>query len=114
MGSVFVVQNQHRWDAGKQQFVPKFNLAPAEEYGELVDLLSPTASPFRPQSVLDEIREKLADYGDEDYLLLVGNPILLGLSVAIAAMANDGRINLLQWSGREQKYIAVEVDDVAL
>lgn len=108
MSRVFVVQNQHRWDRDKQRFEPKFNLAPAEEFGELVYLLSPTAAPFRPEPIIDELKEKLADFGPGDHLLLVGNPVLLGFAVAIAADANDGDVSLLQWSGKDQRYIAVD------
>lgn len=110
MSRVFVVQNQHRWDRDRQRFLPKFDLTPAEEFGELTDLLSPTAAPFNPEPVLKELREKLADFGDDDYLLLVGNPVLIGFATAVAASANDGRVNLLQWSGKDRRYIAVEAD----
>ena len=92
MSRVFVVQNQHRWDRDKQRFEPKFNLAHAEEFGELVYLLSPTAAPFRPEPIIDELKEKLADFGPGDHLLLVGNPVLIGFAVAIAADANDGDV----------------------
>lgn len=105
---VFVVQNQHRWNREQQRFEPKFDLTAAEPYGELVYLLSPTAAPFRPDPVIAELREKLCDFGPDDHLLLVGNPVLIGFAVAIAADINDGDISLLQWSGKDQRYIAVE------
>jgi len=108
MSRVFVVQNQHRWDRERQTFIPKFDLTPAAEYGELVYLLSPTAAPFTPDPVLGELRDKLADFNDGDYLLLVGNPMLIGFATAIAASANNGHVNLLQWSGKDRRYIAVE------
>lgn len=105
---VFVVQNQHRWSREHQRFEPKFDLSPAETFGELVYLLSPTAAPFRPEPVIEELREKLADFGPGDHLLLVGNPVLIGFAVALAADANGGDVSLLQWSGKDQRYIAVE------
>lgn len=112
MKRVFVVQNQHRWDRDKQRFEPKFDLTPAEEFGELVYLLSPTAAPFRSEPIIEELREKLADFGPGDHLLLVGNPVLIGFATAIAAEANDGNVSLLQWSGKDQRYIAVEVSGI--
>lgn len=108
MSKVYVVQNQHRWDRDKQRFEPKFDLTPAEEFGELVYLLSPTAAPFRPEPIIQELREKLKDYREGDHLLLVGNPVLIGFAVTVAAAANGGRVSLLQWSGKDQRYIAVE------
>lgn len=104
---VFVVQNQHRWNRQAQQFEPKFDLSPAEEFGELTYLLTPTAAPFRPEPVIEELNEKLADFGPDDHLLLVGNPVLIGFAVAIAARHNGGSVSLLQWSGKDQRYINV-------
>ena len=112
MSRVFVVQKQHCWDPGKDQFVPKFDLSPAEQYGELVYLLSPTAAPFRPESVLRELQEKLADIKPDDYLLLIGNPVLIGLATAVAADALEGSVNLLQWSGKERRYLPIAVENV--
>lgn len=105
---VFVVQKQHRFDEQKGELVPKFDLTSAEVFGEVVYLLSPTASPFNPEPIIAELAEKLADFGDQDSLLLVGNPCLIGWATAIAADNNDGFVRMLQWSGRERAYIAVE------
>src|SRR5690606_29686130 len=108
MSRVFVVQNQHRWNRDEQRFEPKFDLTPAKEFGELVYLLSPTAAPFRPEPIIEELREKLSDFGTGDYLLLVVNPILLGFAGAIAGDADGRDVSLLQWSGKDQRYIAVK------
>jgi len=111
-GRVFVVQNQHRLNAAKQQFEPKFDLSPAAEYGELVYLLSPTASPFRPEPLVAELREKLRGFDDDDHLLLIGNPVLIGLAVTIASDWNDGSVSLLQWSGKDGRYLRVAIKDL--
>lgn len=107
---VFVVQNQHKWDEFEQKFVPKFDLSKAEEYGELVYLLSPRAAPFRPEPLITELHEKLSTFSDEDSILLVGNPVLIGATTSIAAHYNGGRVNMLQWSGIEQRYQKLFVD----
>jgi hypothetical protein len=109
---VFVVQNQHRWDRDAGKFVPKFDLTPASALGQMVFCLSPTASPFRAEPIIKELKDKLADFSDADYLLLVGNPVLIGFATAIAADANDGNIRLLQWSGKDQRYILVDARDL--
>lgn len=112
MSKVFVVQNQHRWDKEKSVFVPKYDLSSAKDYGELVDLLTPTASPFHPEPVVRELIDKLAWFSDDDCLLLVGNPVLIGCAVAIAASANRGRVAMLQWSGTDRRYVRVQVSVV--
>lgn len=109
-GRVFVVQQHVRWDKERQELVPKFDLEPAAEYGELEFLLTPNAAPFNSAPIIRELREKLADFCDDDYLLLVGNPCLIGFASAVAADWNDGRVKFLQWSGKDQKYIPVEAE----
>ncbi len=108
MSRVFVVQNQHRWDRQLNKFVPKFDLSPAATFGELVYLLSPTAAPFSSDSVIEELQKKLASITKEDYILCVGNPILIQWVGAIAADFLGGRLRSLQWSGKHEQYIAVE------
>lgn len=105
--TVYVVQDQRRYDKDTGTYVPKFDLSPAAEHGEIRYLLSPTAAPFNSDGVVKELRETLADFSDDDHLLLVGNPILIGWSTAIAADFNDGSVSLLQWSGKDQRYISV-------
>lgn len=106
---VFVVQNQHRWDRDTSTFVPKYDMSSAEQFGQLVYLLSPTAAPFNPAPIVKELREKLADYREGDHLLLVGNPALILAVGAIAASYNDGRVSVLQWSGKEQRYVNIQL-----
>lgn len=114
---VYVVQNQHRWDGVSRTFVPKFDLSSAHVYGDMVELLSPTASPFHlddpDSSVMNELREKLKNYRDEDFLLLIGNPALILAVGSVAASYNNGRVRILQWSGKDQRYISVTMSGLA-
>lgn len=110
MSRVFVIQNQHRYDRVSNKLVEKFDISPAEEFGEVVYLLGSNASPFSPAGVIEELHEGLDTFGDDDFLLLIGNPCLIGFAVAIAADVNEGRVNLLQWSGKERRYISVPAD----
>lgn len=110
--SVYCVQLQHRFDAQSERLVPKYDVSPAADYGDVQYLLSPTAAPFRPEGVIPELHEKLKDFDDQDFLLLIGNPVLIGLAVAIAASYNNGDVNMLQWSGREQRYISIRAKGV--
>lgn len=106
MSRVFVVQNPHHRVDGR--LVPKFDLTPAEAHGELIFLLSPSARPFSPDHLIAELRTKLTDFCDNDSLLLIGNPVLIGLAVAIASRANKNRIGVLQWSGQERRYVRID------
>lgn len=112
MSRVFVVQNQHRWDRDERAFVPKYDISSAHQFGNMVELLSPTAAPFNPEPILEELRTKLADFSDEDYILCIGNPLLLAWAFAIAADVNVGTVKALQWSGKERRYIPVGVTNI--
>ena len=106
MSRVFVVQNQlHRVDA---ELVPKFDFESAKEFGPIHYLLNPSAKPFHPEHVIYDLQQKLRDFSLTDYLLLIGNPALIGFAVAIAAQRNRGRVNLLQWSSG--KYVLISAD----
>lgn len=105
--TVYIVQDQRRYDKDTGTFVQKFDLSPAEEHGAFRYLLTPTASPFNPAIIIPELHEGLRDFSDGDHLLLVGNPILIGWATAIAADYNEGRVSVLQWSGKDHRYIAV-------
>lgn len=108
MNIVYVVQCQHRFDKDLQKLVPVYDLSPAKEYGDLVELLGRGASPFGPESVLKQLHRMLQHYGPEDYLLLIGNPVLIGWAVAIAAHYCTGKVTCLQWSGKEKAYLPIE------
>lgn len=106
--NVYIVQRQlRRNDVG--QLVPKFELDQAEEFGQLVTLLDNRASPFRLKSVIDKLEVSLRDIQEGDYLLLVGNPALIGLSTAVA-FKYVKRLCFLVWSAKEQRYIVSEAE----
>ena len=107
-GIVYVVQNQLKREGTR--LVPKFNLDPAKQYGPLKFLLTPNANPFKPEHAINELTSGLEHFDQKDHLLLIGNPCLIGWAVTIAAYAADGPINLLQWHGKDRRYIPVTGD----
>lgn len=105
--TVFVVQSSNTIDTATGKLVPKFDFTPAERFGTLKYLLSPSASPFSLAPVLHDLHEGLHTFNSRDFLLCVGSPVLLGLACTIAAHYNDGDVNLLQWSGAKRTYIPI-------
>ena len=87
------------------------NILPAEKYGELVLLLE-----YNRQIVLSSgptvriLKEKLKNFNDNDYLLLMGDPVAMGIATAIASDANRGKVKCLKWDKREMRYYPVEFD----
>ena len=106
--TVYAVQKQMRFDQNTKELVPRFkSMDKAEKWGEITYILSSSAHPFSPDLVLGDIHEKLSTFSDDDLLLLVGNPTLIGMVTAIAGYYNDGSIRLLQWSGRHSEYTEI-------
>lgn len=80
----------------------------AGSFGRLVDLVSPSAKPFDVDPVLAEMTAKLRDFAPDDYILCIGNPILIGWAIAIAALRADGAVTCLQWSNDD--YVPVRAN----
>lgn len=108
MSRVFVVQRHAIHNAKTGQMVDRFDLSPAEKFGELHFLLSPISVPTNPEEAIRKMRENLHNFSDKDYLLLIGNPCFIGWATAIAADINEGKVKLLQWNGKHKKYHVVE------
>lgn len=109
MSRVFIIQRHYRRDRVSGERIP-FDVTPAEEFGELVYLLEDDANPHNPGPVIRRLMEALGDYSDDDFLLLIGNPCLIGWATALAAGYNDGRIRLLQYDRHNRRYIPVQSD----
>lgn len=107
--TVYVVQQQMRFDQIKKELVPRFeSINKATKWGKICFLLSPSAHPFNPELVLGDMHEKLSSFCDDDHLLLIGNPGLIGMATAVAAYYNNGAVRFLQWSGRHNEYTEIE------
>ena len=109
MSKVYVVQIQQQWDDGRTTLLPKFDLRPAEKFGELVYLLGPDDVPFESEAAVTKLKERLDDITDDDFILLIGNPCFIGWACAIAAGRLGGKIKLLQWAKRDRDYRVVVV-----
>lgn len=105
--AVYVVQQQMRkGESGRLE--PRFSHEDARRFGEIRFLLSPSIKPFRPEAAIRELRDSLDRFTEDDYLLLVGNPCLIGWATAIAAERTGGRVRMLQWS--RSGYVEVDSD----
>ena len=84
------------------------NLVPARKFGELKVLL-----PERTNLMLStgpeiaRLKRQLADFNDEDYLLLIGDPAAIGICCAVAATIN-GNFSVLKWDRQEMDYYPVK------
>lgn len=110
---VFIVQDQYMRHPENNSLVSKFDFSQAVRYGELVFLLEPDANPFRPnEDVISALTDQLYDFNTMDFLLLTGNPVLIGWATAIAAQMSKGSVRFLQWNGRRKCYLEVAANNL--
>ena len=92
------------------QEVPKFNVLPARKYGELELMLPPGQITLSAGPTVNRLKHKLRNFTDMDYLLLIGDPLAIGLAVAIASNANRGKARLLKWDRQEKQYYPLNIN----
>lgn len=91
---------------------PRLDYSPAYRWGDKLVAIFPPGSgqiTLSPQAALANARTKLRTMTRDDYLILVGDPVMIGLCVAVAAEM-IGRVRLLRWDKRSLSYTPVEVD----
>ena len=104
---VYVIQELPGTSVGR----PKFNIMGALKYGKLKVLLKEnTKIILSPGPVIFELRRLLKDYSSKDYLLLSGDPAVIGLSCSIVSDINGGKFNLLKWDRQEKLYYPLEIN----
>ena len=104
---VYVIQELPGTSIGR----PKFNIMGALKYGKLKVLLKENAQiVLSPGPVIFELRRLLKNYTSKDYLLLSGDPSVIGIAVAIVSDINNGRFNLLKWDRQEKVYYPLEIN----
>ena len=83
----------------------------ALKYGKLKVLLKEnTQIVVSPGPVMYELRKLLKDYNSNDYLLLSGDPSVIGLACAIVSDINNGKFKLLKWDRQEKVYYPIEIN----
>ena len=89
---------------------PRVDIISATKWGELVPL-----SNFKDQLHLNtgrlvmQLKRKLKDFDDGDWLLAIGDPAIIGVAFAIASDFNSGRVNILKWDKIERIYYPVKI-----
>ena len=106
-GNVYVIQDI----PGSKIGTPKINIIGATQFGNLRVLLPENSQIIlSPNYVITTLRQKLKDYTIRDYLLLTGDPAIIGVACSIVSDITNGRYNLLKWDKQERRYYPVEID----
>jgi len=107
---VFVIQEIAGTKAGN----PKINIMGASSYSSSgkFNFLLPEFSQiiFSPGPLVYKLRQGLKDYTSDDYLLLTGDPAIIGVACSIVSDITNGRYKLLKWDKQERKYYPIEIN----
>ena len=105
--TVYVIQEIPGTRAG----APKINIMSAREYGEF-NFLLPEFSQiiFSPGPLVFKLRKLLKHYKAEDYLLLTGDPAIIGVACSIVSDLTNGKYNLLKWDKQERMYYPIKIN----
>ena len=90
------------------------NILGASDFGYLVICL-PNFGPdsqiiFSSSPFVFKMQKNLRDFREQDYVLLTGDPAVIGISCAIVSDNTNGKFNLLKWDRREAKYYPINFD----
>ena len=88
---------------------PKFNIIAAQKFGKIEVLLREDTQIVRsPGPITYQLRRLLKNFTDKDYLLLSGDPKVIGLAIAVACDINNGKYKTLTWDKQEKMYYSTE------
>ena len=104
---VYVIQEV----AGTQEGNPKINIMGASKYGKFKFLLPEFSQIiFSPGPLIYKLRQGLKNYTSSDYLLLTGDPAIIGVACSLVSDITNGRYKLLKWDKQERKYYPIEIN----
>ena len=104
---VYLVQDVPGTKAG----TPKINIVGATKYGEVRSLLPELSQIiFSPGPLIFKLRKLLKDFKPHDYLLLTGDPAIIGIACSIVSDITNGKYNLLKWDKQERKYYPITIN----
>src|SRR6056300_1855615 len=104
---VYVIQDI----PGTKIGAPKINIIGATQYGQLKVLLPENSQIIlSPAYVISTLKTKLKDYKSNDYLLLTGDPAIIGVACSIVSDITNGKYKLLKWDKQERRYYPIEID----
>ena len=96
---------------GTKEGRPKINIKGAAAFGKFKFLLPELSQIiFSPGPLIFKLRKSLSKYRQKDFLLLTGDPAIIGVACSIVSDITNGKYNLLKWDKQERKYYSIEID----
>jgi len=90
---------------------PKINIMGAAKYGVFKFLLPELSQIiFSPGPLVFKLRQGLKKFNQKDYLLLTGDPAIIGVACSIVSDMTNGRYKLLKWDKQERTYYPIDIN----
>ena len=104
MKRVYVVQEPLRIDRETGRAVLRFPLDDARRYGELRPVLGwSDVLDLTTEQLIDKMILRMDGYDKDDFLLVCGNPTMIGIAIHIAIEAAE-TVNVLEWDKVGKRY----------
>ena len=105
--TVFVIQEIPGTGEGR----PKINIMGAAEFGTFKFILPELSQIiFSPGPLIFKLRKGLQNYSPRDFLLLTGDPAIIGVACSIASDITNGKYQVLKWDKQERKYYSIYIN----
>ena len=96
---------------GTKEGRPKINILGAAKFGVFKFLLPELSQIiFSPGPLIFKLRKGLKDFNEKDYLLLTGDPAIIGVACSIVSDITNGKYKLLKWDKQERKYYPIDIN----
>jgi hypothetical protein len=96
---------------GTKEGRPKINIVGAQEFGRIEILLDEDKQiMFSPGPIIRKLKRLLRNYTEKDYVLLTGDPAIIGVVCSIVSDMLNGKFKLLKWDRQERQYYPIEID----
>jgi hypothetical protein len=105
---VYIPQQPSKYDYTIKDWVPIVNMQAAKRFGEFIVMLPPNAARLATAPLIVIMKEKMANYKRDDYLVAIGDPSLIA-AAAIIAYEKAGLLRLLKWDRQTSDYIETEI-----
>jgi hypothetical protein len=105
--TVYVIQEI----SGSKAGTPKINIIGAQKYGDFKFVLPEFSQMiFSPGPLIFKLRQGLKNFNNKDYLLLTGDPAIIGVACSIVSDITGGKYKLLKWDKQERQYYPIEIN----
>jgi hypothetical protein len=94
---VFIPQHPYKFDREKRENLNDGDLSGVLTFGHPLFMLPRGIKYNKLRQAVKRLEVAMFDYSDRDYLLVVGDPVVVAAAVVIASRKVRGPINIIRW-----------------